>query len=183
MKKGGGRLKGNAFERLVASKIVEAFAEFGITKEDVFRTPSSGGHRYAKKSDPGDLVLSRKLEDLFRFSVECKHERQIDWGLYFRRWRDMPKTAQLKRWFTQAQEAADIQQGLMPLVVFQGNHTDIFCALREGAHTSTLDERFSSVGYLRVVAFSNRRPWRVYLFTALLGACVSIARSRNAERP
>lgn len=72
MRPGGGKSKGSGFEREVAKKIVKAFSKFGIKETDCYRTPLSGGHRVASKADPGDLVISPELRELFPFTVECK---------------------------------------------------------------------------------------------------------------
>lgn len=82
MRPGGGRAKGNGFEREVARDIVATFRNQGITKEDCYRTPMSGGHRFARREDPGDLVVSPKLRELFPYVVECKRDRRFQlWHL------------------------------------------------------------------------------------------------------
>jgi len=115
------RTKGNSFENKVAKLIVTAFEDFGVTKADCYRTPSSGGHRYAKKEDPGDLVISDKLYKLgFRFSVEAKHHREVQlWPLL------IPHEKQLsawkfKPWMNQTIAAAK-KTKLTAMLVFKGN--------------------------------------------------------------
>jgi len=128
MKLGGGRLKGSAFERKVASMVVAAFAHKGITKEDCYRTPASGGHRFAKKSDPGDLVLSPRLLKIFPYSVECKKYRGLDW----------PKLLSLDKdkghwgeWWKQACAAAAVgNASVEPLLVFSQNRSEAFAIMR-----------------------------------------------------
>lgn len=112
----GRRLKGNAYERRIAKIIVVAFAPFGITRKDCYRTPSSGGHRFAKKEDPGDLVMSPALRLLFNYSVECKHYRSLDWVKLFS---DSSKKGHWSAWWAQANEATNNQS--KPALVFSAN--------------------------------------------------------------
>lgn len=74
-----GRAKGSTFERQIAHMVVTAFLPFGITNKDCYRTPLSGGHIHASGNDPGDLVISPKLERIFPISVECKSYKKLDW--------------------------------------------------------------------------------------------------------
>ena len=125
MKAGGGKIKGNAFERKVAAHIVSAFAEYGITKEDCYRTPSSGGHKYAKNSDPGDLVISEKLRKLgFRWHVEGKHHKSVRlWTLLYPQ--AQHKNAwKFKPWILQVCTAVPTwreKDNLVPVIVFKEN--------------------------------------------------------------
>lgn len=119
MRRGGGRAKGNSFERQVAKMIVEAFAEFGIDKKHCFRTPLSGGHRYAKECDPGDLVMSPELRKLFPFSVEAKSYRRLKWRELLS---PLKKSGQFYKWWQQACLAA-VSNDLEPLLVFKENYS------------------------------------------------------------
>lgn len=132
MKPGGGRAKGSSFERKVAKMIVAAFAKQGITKEDCYRTPGSGGHKYACKVDPGDLVLSPKLQKLFNFGVECKFYKSLDWAMLLR---PDNRRGDFGSWWRQAVKAT---QGTSkcPLLVFKGNRSDIFVMF---PHSDTLN--------------------------------------------
>ena len=117
MKAGGGRNKGNTFERAVAKTIVMAFSRFGITNKDCYRTPSSGGHKYAKNEDPGDLVISRKLRMVgFNFHVECKHWKKIElWPLLSSQF-----DRKFEMWLKQLLSASK-KTGQRPMLVFKGN--------------------------------------------------------------
>lgn len=117
MKPGMGRVKGASFERKIAGMIVKAFASRGITKKDCYRTPSSGGHRYAKETDPGDLVLSPELTKLFPFSIECKHYRKLDWHKLL----TPGAKGHWDNWWKQCLKATPT--GRYPMVVFQANRS------------------------------------------------------------
>lgn len=130
MKPGMGRLKGSNFERKVAGMVVQAFAQHGITKADCYRTPSSGGHRFAKQQDPGDLVLSPVLKNMFNFSVECKKYRKLDWHLLF----SSVNKGHWDSWWTQSVKASN---GSQPMVVFSANRSQAF-AMAEVTHITAV---------------------------------------------
>lgn len=124
-----GRPKGNKFENIVAKLIVSAFAQHGITGKDCYRTPSSGGHRFAKKQDPGDLVLSPKMEELFPFEVEAKFYKEINlWPLWAgqKKW---GKSWDFKKWLEQV--CRECPRHRHPLLVFKQNFSFPLCALPE----------------------------------------------------
>src|ERR1700733_13147777 len=97
-----GRRKGSAFERKVAGLIVEAFSGYGITAKDCYRTPLSGGHIHANKTDPGDLVLSARLRAFFCYSTECKSYKKLDWHKLL----SSPVSGEWVNWWQQACRAA-----------------------------------------------------------------------------
>ncbi len=121
MRKGGGRNKGSGFEREVAGLIIEAFAHKGICQDDCYRTPGSGGHRFAKKVDPGDLVMSPRLQKLFRYSVECKFYASISMDLLM-----VPhvKEGVMRDWWAQA--VASTTKGRIPLLIFRQNRQQAY---------------------------------------------------------
>ena len=123
MKPGGGRLKGASFERAVAKVIVKALSKFGITKADCYRTPLSGGHRYAKKEDPGDLVISRRLRQYFSHTVECKDYKKSVLSHFFY----LKPSLRECKWLEQA--ISQETQKLDMLLVFKHDHT-MFCCRR-----------------------------------------------------
>ena len=127
MKKGGGRLKGNAFEREVAKLIVATFEDHGITNEHCYRTPGSGGHRYAKKKDPGDILLDGKLKKLFPFTIECKSYKRLNWRELFA---PLQKGSQFKKWWEQCCMAAALNGG-EPLLIFKENRSQAFAMVRQ----------------------------------------------------
>lgn len=120
-----GRAKGNSFERRVAALVVKAFSSFGITKTDCYRTPLSGGHRFASKVDPGDLVMTKKLRKLFPFHVECKHYRKVElFPLWLMGSKAYKKAWKFRSWIKQASTASEGQAkkfSMAPMVVFKGN--------------------------------------------------------------
>lgn len=125
MKSGGGRNKGSAFERLVSKLFLEAFKKGGVqTKpEDCFRTPLSGGHRFASKTDPGDLQFSKELTELFPMVVECKHYRELCLERYLQKPKKSWKEFQ---WLDQVSLSSQ-QTGRPPVLVMRGNNGVIFC--------------------------------------------------------
>lgn len=124
MRPGGGRAKGAAFERHVAKLIVTAFAGEGITAKDCYRTPLSGGHIHASKSDPGDLVMSRALRKLFPYSVECKHYRDLEWPKLL----SSNSKGEFAQWWAQACKAAG---NLAPVLIFRQNRSSAFAMVRK----------------------------------------------------
>lgn len=135
MKPGRGRNKGNKFERDVSKIVVRAFKQFGITQVDCYRTPSSGGHRYAKHEDPGDLVISRRLRKMFPWHVECKNDKRVDLQHFYMPFSKHKKTWVEQKWLKQAEDAAALKgKGSLgrPMLVFKTNGFDqILCAVRE----------------------------------------------------
>ena len=129
MKPGAGRNKGNAFEREIAKTVVEAFKDYGIRKRHIYRTPGSGGHRYARDKDPGDLVIHKKLRKLFNFSVECKSYREINLFDLFLPFKKHKKSSKFKQWLKQCCSSAE-RTRQPPLLVFKKNRSEILCALQ-----------------------------------------------------
>lgn len=119
MKAGGGRIKGSVFERKVAGLIVEAFSEFGICKTDCYRTPLSGGHFAASKKDPGDILMSPKLQKLFPFVIECKSYKKLQWDRMILSHQGVRGI--MVKWWKQARKAA-LKTGGLPMVVFKQNN-------------------------------------------------------------
>lgn len=116
------RNKGNAFERLVAKRILSAVGD-PYTSKDCYRTPLSGGH---PMGDSGDLVISERLAKVFPFTVECKHYRDLRLEEFLR-----PKKAVSLRtrvWLQQA-ERCGVKQKRIPLLVFRTNHRYIYVAV------------------------------------------------------
>ena len=125
MKPGGGRNKGNVFERVVAKLIIDTFSDRGITAEDCYRTPGSGGHKQASKSDPGDLVISPRLRKYFNFSVECKFYKTLDWHRLMST--DRHK-GHFSVWWEQCVRSAESAKGYpTPLLIFKKNAGQIYC--------------------------------------------------------
>lgn len=129
MKKGGGRNKGNGFEREIAAMLVETFSSFGVKKKHCYRTPGSGGHRQARNTDPGDLVIHSKLRKLFPYCVECKSYKDINLFDLYTPFKKHKKSSKFKQWLKQACTAAKRTHQL-PLLVFKKNRSEILCAYR-----------------------------------------------------
>lgn len=127
MKAGGGRSKGNSFERHVAKLVVTAFDCLGITQEDCYRTPSSGGHKYAKKEDPGDLVISKKLHKYFPFHIEAKHYRKVSLNALFTPIEKQKRAWKFKGWVEQVNAAS--RKGMHPVIVFKENSGPVLALL------------------------------------------------------
>jgi len=160
----GKRNKGNSFERRVSKMIVAAFKELGITAEDCYRTPLSGGHRYSKKEDPGDLVISPKLQKLFPFTVECKNDRRANISHFF----NLKSTTPEVRWWKQACQQ-NKSEATSPLLVFKAHH-EIFCCVLEGFIP---EDRGTSA--LLSVEY-DCMPTAVLKFATLLRFIVSVAK-------
>ena len=126
MKPGGGRLKGSAFERKVAHLVVNAFKDLGITSKDAYRTPMSGGHRYARKNDPGDVVISYRLRKIFNFHVECKCYATVKLDQFLVPVKLWKKSWKAAKWLKQMEDAA--VKDMIPLLVFKENNGETFAA-------------------------------------------------------
>jgi hypothetical protein len=123
MKAKSKREKGNGFERLVARMVLDACNKGGflLDRKECFRTPLSGGHPFA---DRGDLQIGPQLRKVFPFVVECKHQKIWNPGAMFRaRENEANWLRQVKR----ATKETKIE-GLVPLLVCQGNLTGTYCA-------------------------------------------------------
>src|SRR6202795_408558 len=125
MKAGGGRNKGNGFEREVSRLIVATFESHGVTKDDCYRTPGFGGHLRASKTDPGDLVISKALRRYFNFSVECKFYKTLDWHRLMSR---EEHKGHFSVWWEQCVRSAKAVKGRpVPLLVFKKNNGRVYC--------------------------------------------------------
>ena len=170
MRKGGGRAKGSGFERMVARTVIEAFKEFGIRKEDCYRTPLSGGHRAARKKDPGDLVISKKLLKYFPFSVECKFYKKLYLPALWMPQKQWKKNWNFGPWLKQTCKACGSNR--MPLLIFKGNGTPTFAALPRLAPLM--------LGGRPVLTFRyESEDWCVILFNRLLRRLRNHARQKN----
>lgn len=166
MKRGGGRVKGNAFERQVAKMIVEAFSDHGIDSKHCYRTPLSGGHRYAKKCDPGDLVMSPELRKLFPFAVEAKSYKRLKWRELLS---PLKKSGQFYKWWQQACLGAT-SQGLNPLLVFKENNSPIYAMVVN----SQVQDPWNSNPYISV--WTGDRELQVVQFRHVLSLFVARAK-------
>lgn len=151
------REKGNAFERLIAKEVIKAFEPLGMTKKDCYRTPMSGGHPSAQR---GDLVISERLRPYFRFTIECKHQRDWNPGVMVA----SRLRAKERGWINQAQRAAKVEECL-PILVTSGNGTGIFVS---GPHVEMIREFPELKGMrpsVRFRAFKNE-AWTMWEWSA-----------------
>jgi hypothetical protein len=160
MKAGGGRNKGNGFEREVARMIIKTFATKQIDKDDCYRTPGSGGHLRASRTDPGDLVISRTLRRYFNFSVECKFYRTLDWHRLMST--DKHKGLFSDWWAQCTRSAAKAKGKPYPLLVFRKNNGQAYCM-----YPLAFDEAARIFPYLHTRV--NGQRVRVVLFKQFLG--------------
>lgn len=151
------RVKGALFEREVAALVLKLLGP-PFTKKDCYRTPMSGGHRFASKSD---LTVSELLTSVFPFAIECKHQKTFTPEILF------SGTKLIEGWCEQAVRATK-KNYLFPMVIMKGNRTAVFVALSTGIPKGT------RVGELPMGEFelSRREPyltirccqryWRIY---------------------
>jgi hypothetical protein len=166
MKPGGGRNKGNAFEVLVAKKIVHAFAKAGFKFDntDCYRTPSSGGHRYAKHDDPGDLVISPRLLKAFPFSVECKDQKSLELYRFFIPFARHKSSWPEHQFLDQTIAAAELKHGLSPMLVFKKD-SKVFCAFPSPIMSWPPSLTFI---YKNVNSHKDSQHWQLMLFSRFL---------------
>ena len=154
-----GRSKGAGFERTVAKLILEAAGKpFG--KKDCYRTPMSGGHPFAGESD---LVISKKLQRLFPFCVECK---------FYKNWEPamlLSGTGGTMKWVEQVTFSAKKDKfKRQPLLVIKANRRPIMAATRFYSITDWDSAMsFSNVPSL-VFTAPNGQRWRLFLFSEML---------------
>ena len=133
MRRGGSRAKGNAFENQICRNIRKDLAPFGVTKQDVYRTPLSGGHPFCNDAD---LIISDRLQPLFPFTVECKHHRDLSVS------RVMEMHKIFERFLQQVIRAnttavANGAGEVFPLLIWKGNFTQTYAATYPKAIIST----------------------------------------------
>ncbi len=109
--------KGGAFERKVAKQL-SLWITKGEDNSQLIRSVSSGGWKYRKSSQVGDLAPNGEEGERFRalFSIECKKRQEFDWKHVFTS--DNP--GMLQWWIKHATEAAEHE--LVPMIVWQKNY-------------------------------------------------------------
>jgi hypothetical protein len=112
------RDKGNTFERKVAKEIVAAAGRLFKAK-DCYRTPQSGGHRFAGKSD---LRISPSLQAILPFCVECKHHKDVRTHHFFE------FTAKMTS-FHQQVLASAAKEELAPMLVVRGGDKQQYASM------------------------------------------------------
>lgn len=153
------------FERSIAKMIIETFKDYGITEKDSYRTPMSGGHRYASKTDSGDIVLSPKLRKLLPVSCECKCYATVNLGHFLVPMKEWKKSWQCKQWLAQVVAATERQDGekLIPLLVFKENNGMIMAAFPVGRLPFGAEE----FPY-RIIFKYDGLPWNIVRFKTFL---------------
>ena len=128
MKLGGGKQKGNRFEREIASRLSAWWEESTGIKKGFARTPGSGG--WAKTSGTaetgsyvaGDIVCPKS----FPFVVECKDDESFQFHLLISSY----EKSSFKQWWEKLCGEAEAV-GKYPLLVFTRNRWPRFCCMRE----------------------------------------------------
>jgi hypothetical protein len=180
-----GRTKGSAYEREIARQIVEAFAPWGITAEHCFRTPLSGGHKFACKTDPGDLQIHADLLQFFWFSTECKFHRGINWIELFKPSAFtgfIPKknASGILDWWKQTCLAASKHKVQKPLLVMKQNRSDSYCVLRQKDYQALLRELKGKPPITLMLGTKlNGDLVRVLFFSELLKMLVMLAKRKS----
>jgi hypothetical protein len=152
------------FERTVAKMVVDTFKDRGITNKDCYRTPMSGGHRYASKTDAGDLVISPRLRKMFSFNVECKCYATVNLAQFLVPVKLWKKSWKCNRWLAQVTVASEKQEGewMTPLLIFKENNGEIMAAFP--FDTVTVTDEFRQ----RLVFQYEGREWIVVRFKTFL---------------
>ncbi len=170
---GPGR-KGHRFERDVAAMVCAAL---GLSKDQCYRTPLSGGHGFSAKQDPGDLVILPKLLRRFPFVVECKHEKDASVAPFFDDEGDRRKKE--KEWMDQVISAAENAKVVRnPLLVFKvgvGKNSVAFCvAMSEFAPSLS----GASIAYFKY----KHRDWFLMRFDKFLAEWADVEADLSLKR-
>lgn len=130
MRNGGGRSKGAGFENEIAKAIRAIAVDYGFGDDCCYRTPLSGGHRFAKKTDPGDLVMSPELQKFFPFHIECK-KQEIFTLMHFITTKETRQSSWSEfAWLDQAVSAVNAAVPRRPpMVVMTKNRFPIYAAV------------------------------------------------------
>lgn len=176
MRAGGGRGKGNGYENKIAKQVIAAFACFGMKRTDCYRTPGSGGHRFAHKKDPGDLVLSARIQKMFPYSVECKFYKKVKLWPLWTSVEDQKRAHKFRSWLRQAKAAAGKKK--VPLLVFKENNGP------DMAMFPMAEDTISQLGFRKFAVPFLRTHWRdeVWLVVRLDDLLISLVQSEKRRR-
>jgi hypothetical protein len=119
MKRGGGKRKGNTFERWTAKILSQWYFD---DPNVLIRTQGSGSMSTVRQAAVGlnDIVQVQPHERAFPFCVECKHlAASVTLPDLFR-----PTSLFRKAW-VQAMQAAALVPGTIPLLVFRANNQPV----------------------------------------------------------
>ena len=158
-----GPRKGSAFERKIAKEVVKAFrkAGFKLEQKDCWRSVLSGGHDMSS----GDLRMSKKMEKLFPYAVECKHYKKVRYENFLL----AKKNSKEVGWLEQA-VAGRRDSKLGVLLVMKGNNKNIL-TMRWLAY----DEQKKSDNIINVAG----RFWKVKTWTSFLKRAIKQAKEKN----
>jgi len=146
MKKGGGKNKGNTFERDICKLLSEWAGGNGDTL--FWRTASSGGRftQHAKKGKgkaagmDGDITAVDHRGRFFtdNHHVECKTYKEID----LLHTLDLPSGGQFMKFWLQAWEGSQ-KANKIPLLIFKRNFSQIYIASQQDASLGGGDVRIT----------------------------------------
>jgi hypothetical protein len=167
------KVKGNKFELKVAKDIVEAAGSlFG--KKDCYRTPQSGGHKFAGESD---LIVSPSLQAIFPFCVECKHHKDVRTSHFFH------QTEKMRGFHEQVLGAAARDPfNRNPLLVIRGGDNESYASLPvEAARAWMNGLQFDGCDLVPVLHYESvgfrwiAMPWDQFLkFVTLYGGTLAL---------
>lgn len=150
-----GKSKGSAFERKIAKEIVKAYAKFGITQKDCWRSTLSGGH----DRSAGDLEISERLEKIFPFCLEMKHRKSIRFENFL-----LQKQSEEDRWIAQTIDGSKKTKGMLPVLVMRANNRPIYALVGQ----KVLGTILASGTRLDSHNYSWRMmPWKIFLKVAI----------------
>lgn len=170
--------KGSIFERKVAKDILEAAGSlFGA--KDCYRTPQSGGHRFAGKSD---LRISGSLQSILPFCVECKHRKTVRTHHFF------SLTAEVISFHEQVLASA-AKEELTPMLVVRGGDKQQYAAMPLAA-ARTWMPGLQFDGDVRPALHYDYRtqswvalPWELFLkFLSMRGAVLTYQAEKSADK-
>jgi len=126
MRKGKGKNKGNAFERLVSNALD---AWWKVPKGTFWRSKISGG-----SNEPGDItprVLEVDDKPLqWPFVIECKHYKEIKFSQLLNASK-LKEGGQIVKWWKQlTDDYESTGYTKIRLLIFRGNNTPIYVAFR-----------------------------------------------------
>jgi hypothetical protein len=112
-----GKAKGGQYERDVATMIVAAFADRGISKDDCFRTP--------RGSKEGDLKCGSALAKMFPFTIEVKFYASVPYYHMLHKFEKMQDSWPWKKWWLQLEEEVKLTKKPGILVFRENRGVDL----------------------------------------------------------
>lgn len=128
--------KGGRYEREIAKQL-----SLWLTNDDsnseLIRSVSSGGWKFRKNRQVGDLAPNGPKGDEFRslFGIECKNREDFSWKHYW-----TSEDPQLFKWWRQvAEECEDAE--LIPMLIYRKNYVPDLIGLEEDYWVPLLCEK------------------------------------------